>query len=72
MRKIVAGLFISLDNVFESPDQWHFPYFNDEMGEAVGSQMAASDAMMLGRVTYQEFASYWHAQTSDGEAGELA
>lgn len=72
MRKIVAGLFISLDNVFESPDQWHFPYFNDEMGEAVGSQMAASDAMMLGRVTYQEFASYWPTQTSDGEAGELA
>lgn len=72
MRKIVAGLFISLDGVFEAPDQWHFPYFNDEMGEAVGSQMANSDAMLLGRVTYDEFAAYWPQQTSDGEAGALA
>jgi dihydrofolate reductase len=65
MRKIVAGLFISLDGVFESPDKWHFPYFNDEMGEAVGSQMAEADTMLLGRVTYQEFASYWPHQSDD-------
>ena len=65
MRKIVAGLFISLDGVYEAPDKWHFPYFNDEMGEAVGSQMAASDAMLLGRVTYQEFAGFWPNQSND-------
>jgi len=65
VRKIVAGLFISLDGVVESPDKWHFPYFNDEMGDAVGSQMAESDTILLGRVTYQEFASYWPHQTSD-------
>jgi dihydrofolate reductase len=59
MGKIVAGLFISLDGVIESPDKWHFPYFNDEMGAEVGTQMAASSAMLLGRVTYQEFAGYW-------------
>ena len=64
MRKIVAGLFISLDGVYEAPDQWHFPYFNEEMGEAVDSQIAASDSMLLGRVTYQEFAGYWPNQTS--------
>ena len=58
MRKIVAGLFISLDGVYERPDQWHFPYFNDEMGNAVDEQMAAADAMLLGRVTYEEFAGY--------------
>jgi len=70
MRKIVAGLFISLDGVFETPGEWHFPYFNDEMGEAVGSQMAAADAMLLGRVTYQEFASYWPHHS--GDDAELA
>ena len=64
MRKIVAGLFMSLDGVYEAPDQWHFPYFNEEMGEAVDSQIAASDSMLLGRVTYQEFAGYWPNQTS--------
>jgi len=71
MRKIVAGLFISLDGVIEAPDQWHFPYFNDEMGEAVGSQMAASDTMLLGRVTYQEFAGYWPHQGSDVEGADF-
>jgi dihydrofolate reductase len=65
MRKIVAGLFISLDGVFESPDKWHFPYFNDEMGAAVDSQMAESDTMLLGRVTYQEFAGFWPNQSND-------
>jgi dihydrofolate reductase len=72
MRKIVAGLFISLDGVYESPDQWHFPYFNDEMGEDVGAQIAATDTMLLGRQTYEEFASYWPHQGSDNEfAGHM-
>lgn len=65
MRKIVAGLFISLDGVVESPDQWHFPYFNDEMGQAVGAQLEECDAMLLGRRTYQGFASYWPHQSND-------
>ena len=65
MRKIVAGLFISLDGVVEAPNLWHFPYFNDEMGAEVGSQMAAADTMLLGRRTYEEFASYWPHQSSD-------
>jgi dihydrofolate reductase len=65
VRKIVAGLFLSLDGVYEAPHQWHFPYFNDEMGEAVQSQIDAADTMLLGRVTYQEFASYWPHQSND-------
>jgi dihydrofolate reductase len=65
VRKIVAGLFISLDGVYEAPHEWHFPYFNDEMGEAVQAQIDASDTMLLGRVTYQEFASYWPHQSND-------
>src|ERR687893_264933 len=56
MRKVIASEFLSLDGVMEAPDQWHFPYFNDEMGEAVVSQMAESDTMLLGRRTYEEFA----------------
>ena len=65
MRKIIAGLFISLDGVVEAPQDWHFPYFNDEMGEAVTAQAEASDTMLLGRKTYEEFASYWPNQSSD-------
>ncbi|QNE20218.1 dihydrofolate reductase family protein [Kribbella qitaiheensis] len=59
MRKIVAGLFISLDGVVEAPETWHFPYFNDEMGAVVGSLSEAADTMLLGRNTYQMFAGYW-------------
>jgi dihydrofolate reductase len=59
MGHITSGLFISLDGVIESPETWHFPYFNDEMGAAVGELMSGNDAMLLGRQTYDEFAAYW-------------
>src|SRR5215212_3688575 len=58
MRKVVASEFVSLDGVVESPDKWHFPYFNDEMGDAIGAAMAASDAMLMGRVLYEEWAAF--------------
>ncbi len=67
MRKVTAGLFVSLDGVMESPEKWQLPYFNDEMGEAIGAAMAASDVMLLGRVTYQEFASYWPGVRSEDQ-----
>src|ERR671921_639398 len=47
LKKVTAGLFVSLDGVTESPEKWQLPYFNDEMGEAVGAAMAAADAMLL-------------------------
>jgi hypothetical protein len=56
MKKIAAGLFISLDGVVEAPDQWHFPYFNDEMGAAVDAQLGAADTLLLGCKTYDSFA----------------
>lgn len=65
MRKISASFFISLDGVVEAPDQWHFPYFNEEMGRAVEAAMNDSDAMLLGRRTYDDWAAYWPKQSSD-------
>ena len=65
MRKIAASLFVSLDGVAEAPETWHLPYFDDEMGSAVGAAMADCDAMLLGRVQYQQFAAYW--PTSEDE-----
>jgi dihydrofolate reductase len=59
MGSIRSSLFISLDGVIESPETWHFDYFNDEMGAAVGGLMAGSDGMLLGRQTYDGFAGYW-------------
>jgi dihydrofolate reductase len=62
MRKVIASELVSLDGVVESPEKWHFPYFNDEMAEVIGAAMAASDSMLLGRVTYEEFAAFWPSQ----------
>src|SRR5215208_72590 len=53
---------MSLDGVVESPDKWHFPYFNYQMGDAIGAAMATSDAMLMGRVLYEEWAVYWPQQ----------
>jgi dihydrofolate reductase len=63
MRKIVAGLFMSLDSVVEAPDTWTGPYFTDEVGQVVGSLIAGGDTLLLGRVTYQEFAEAFGGQT---------
>jgi dihydrofolate reductase len=70
MRKVVAAEFVSLDGVFEAPDQWHFPYFDDEMGQEIGEGFAASDAMLMGRVNYEEWAAYWPKQ--DPEENPIA
>src|SRR5215472_9587881 len=67
MRKIVAGLFISLDGVIEAANDRIGPWFSRELGQAVGSMIAEQDAMLLGRVTYEEFAAHWPYQ-----AGEMA
>lgn len=64
MRKVIAALFISLDGVVESPDQWQFE-FDEGMGEAMGKQLATQDAVLLGRVTYEEWAPYWPTATDD-------
>jgi dihydrofolate reductase len=65
MRKIVAGLFSSLDGVIENPNEWMGPYFSPELGQAVGSLMGAQDVMLLGRVTYDEFAAHWPRQEGE-------
>ena len=64
MRKIRASFFTSLDGVVESPQDWHFPFQNDEMTAAVGAGMESADAVLLGRNTYLEWASYWPHQPS--------
>jgi dihydrofolate reductase len=68
MRKITAGLFISLDGVVEAPQTWHFPYFSDEMMDVLQGSIDGSDAMLLGRRTYEEFAGFW--PTAEGDMAD--
>ncbi|HEX8770325.1 MAG TPA: dihydrofolate reductase family protein [Acidimicrobiales bacterium] len=73
MRKITAGLFISLDGVVENPHEWHFPYFNDEMGAAVTASLGAADTILLGRKTYDSFAGAWpERETAGGDDAGMA
>ncbi len=59
MRKVMAGLFISLDGVAEAPNEWQFDHFDEDMMEALGTQLARQDAVLLGRRTYEEWKDYW-------------
>jgi dihydrofolate reductase len=71
MRKVVAGLFISLDGVTESPDKWQFEHFDEDMMAAMGSHIASEDTLILGRVTYQEWAPYWPTSTDEPYASHI-
>ena len=65
MRKLVVTEFMSLDGVIESP-MWTFPYWNDEIAQFKGDESNASDALLLGRVTYEGFAAAWPTSKDEG------
>ena len=62
MRKIAAGLFITLDGVVDGEEKWVGPYYSPEFGETVLELMAAGDTVLLGRVTYEYFAGAFGGQ----------
>ena len=64
MRKIVAGLAVTLDGVVDSPSG-NWMMFNDEMREIIDAGVAEADAILLGRRTYLEFAEMWPRLGSD-------
>lgn len=65
MRKVTSWLFISLDGITESPHEWQFDVFDDAMSKVVDDAMAETDTVLLGRVTYQEWADYWVTSTDE-------
>ena len=64
MRKVYAGLFSSIDGVVEAPNEWQ-PAFDDDMGAAMGRMLETQDAVLLGRVTFTEWAGYWPTSTDE-------
>lgn len=63
MRKLIAAEYVTLDGIMESPETWQFPYLNEEIVAEVRSLIQATEASLLGRVTYQIYAAYWPTQT---------
>jgi dihydrofolate reductase len=66
MATITASLFMALDGgVDPSIGGWHFPYFSEEMGQAV-ERTHDADVMLFGRVTYDSFAGAWPEREAAG------
>ncbi|WP_205472693.1 dihydrofolate reductase family protein [Nocardioides sp. SYSU D00038] len=70
MARIISSFFISLDGVVEAPDQWHFDFWSDQMGEVVGRGMATAGAFLMGRRLHDEWAAYWPT-SEDGEIADF-
>ncbi len=74
MRKIVVSTFVSLDGIMEDPGGsesyvhggWTIPYWNDQTAQFKASEMVAADGLLLGRVTYEAFATAWEHSTAEG------
>ena len=64
MRTLIVTEFMSLDGVVEAPNEWQFA-FDDEMGAAMSRMLEQQDAVLLGRVTYAEWAGYWPTSTDE-------
>lgn len=81
MRKINAALFITLDGVVEAPGPgdttlpekrgWTMPFTSDEVRAVIVTNMTTSDAMLLGRVTYEGFAAFWPSFPEDDPFANL-
>ena len=65
MRKVTAALFSSIDGVVENPGEWQFDHFDEDMGAAMEATLSTMDTVLLGRVTYQQWADFWPGNTSD-------
>jgi dihydrofolate reductase len=63
MRKLIESTLVSVDGVIGDPQVWAEPYFDDEAGKRALKQLLVSDAMLMGRRTYEMFAAMWPAST---------
>jgi dihydrofolate reductase len=66
MAKVVSTLFVSADGVAEIDPDWHFPYFDENMGRAVSEDYSTADLLLIGRVTYDSFAGAWPDREAAG------
>lgn len=78
MRKLIVLTFLSLDGVMQAPGGpeedtsggfkyggWVFPYFDEFLGKTMDEQMNKPADLLLGRKTFEIFASYWPQHESD-------
>ncbi len=71
MRKLVESTFVTLDGVISSPEKWGPPYWDEEHNGYAHNLLFASDALLLGRETYQGFAEAWPTRKGDDYADRI-
>jgi dihydrofolate reductase len=78
MSKLVVNANLTLDGVMQAPSDhdedrrggfehggWAPPYFDEVMADAAAEGIAKGGALLFGRRTFEQFASYWSTQTED-------
>ena len=65
MRKIIESTLVSADGVVGSPPQWAMDYRDEEVTRDALERLSGSDAMLMGRGSYELFAAAWAGQTDD-------
>ena len=69
MRKIVAGLFSTLNGVIEAPEKWNPPYYDDELNRAVMPVLADAGTHLYGRRSYELFRAVFTGPAAPPHAG---
>lgn len=69
MSRIVNSTFVSLDGVINHMDRWHFDFVDEESNGIALDQLRASDAMLMGRRTYEIYAGAWSGRDGEYAAG---
>jgi dihydrofolate reductase len=71
MGRIVVPMYLTLDGVMEEPS-WSAPYWHEEVENFQNTLLHACDSLLLGRITYEEFAKYWPtAKDEQGFADQM-
>jgi dihydrofolate reductase len=65
MRKLALTEFLTIDGVMEAPHLWNAPFFDEESGSYKLNEVRATDALLLGRVTYEGFAAAWPGRSDE-------
>lgn len=70
MRRLTASVQVTLDGVMGAPEEWALRFVDEESERRGVAELAAADALLLGRVTYEGFLGYWPSST-DPEAEQM-
>ena len=68
-RTVVASTYLTLDGFIDEPGQWSFPFWSPEAADFKARELDASEALLLGRITYEGFAAAWPTMEGTGDFG---